>query len=126
MGAELSVVGEALAGLQGNWFYVAGSVAGAAGGGVAAYYWVDFDGQYGPQFLVAGAFALFVPAMIGIASSQYYRPETDLRRGPPSELGLSLQLPQVYVGDSYTRDQRQLFGLQRSSDFTFYLLNGVF
>lgn len=126
LGAELTVVTEALFGLQGNWIYAASSAAGAAASGTAAYYWVNSDSTYAPQFIVAGAFALFIPAMIGLASSQYYRPEVDLHRGVISDLGLNLLMPTFHVGESYTMDQIHHHGLQRSSDFTVYMLNGVF
>lgn len=126
LGAEIVVIGEALGGVRGNWWYAAGAVVGSAGGGTAGYYLGKGNSHYLPSFLIAGGFALFIPAMLGLASSQYYQPPSELPNNLRVDLASRLSFPTIAVGGSYTLEERHLFGVAESSDFTIYLLNGAF
>jgi hypothetical protein len=86
LGAELTIFGEAIAGLERPWLYWIGASAGAVGGGLGGYYVESSGAPSSSYYLLAGGMALSIPAMIvyldATNEARHSLPETDSEIGP--------------------------------------------
>lgn len=64
LGAELTIFGEAIAGLEAPWLYWLGAGVGAAGGGFGGYYVETSGAARSSYYLLASGMALSIPALI--------------------------------------------------------------
>jgi hypothetical protein len=86
LGAELVLVIEAAAGVKSPWLYLAGGVAGAAGGAVGGYFIERDASPRVSMLLLAGGLTLAIPTTVAVLSATAYEPPADyLQDTPPGE-----------------------------------------
>jgi hypothetical protein len=83
MGAELVVIGEAIAGVQTDWLYLAGASVGGVAGGVGGYFVDDLDKPGLSVALLVGGMALSIPAfVVSLNATRRHWSEPTERRSP--------------------------------------------
>lgn len=153
MGAELTVIGEAIVGVETEWMYLAGAGIGGAAGGVGGYFVDDSDSPGFSVALLVGGMALAIPALVlTLDATRRHWPEVEQRRLPrepssnppelhagpelslkllpknsrhllrwdsasyaPSDGGLRMSLPDVYVTEAFSLNDRQRYSLPLAS-----------
>jgi hypothetical protein len=87
LGGELVVFGEALFGVRSTAAYIIGAGVGAAGGGVGGYFVEQAvaDGRI-PAYMLAGGFALLIPAIVVTLDATRYLPTEGAREDRPVDL----------------------------------------
>jgi hypothetical protein len=86
LGAELVLAIEAAAGVKSPWLYLAGGVAGAAGGAVGGYFIEKDSSPRVSMLLLAGGLTLAIPTTVAVLSATAYEPPADyLQDTPPSD-----------------------------------------
>jgi hypothetical protein len=64
LGAELTVIGEAIAGIDVEWMYLAGAGVGAVGGGIGGYFVDETESPGWSIAMLVGGMALAIPAFV--------------------------------------------------------------
>jgi hypothetical protein len=78
LGAELVVIGEAIAGVDQEWLYYAGAGVGAVGGATGGYFLESYISPKVSVLMLMGGMALSIPAMIvGMDATRRHWPEVD-------------------------------------------------
>jgi hypothetical protein len=86
LGAELVLAIEAAAGVKSPWLYLAGGVAGAAGGAVGGYFIEKDSSPRVSMLLLAGGLTLAIPTTVAVLSATAYEPPADyLQDSPPRD-----------------------------------------
>jgi hypothetical protein len=84
LGAELVLAVEAAIDVESPWLYVAGGVAGAAGGAVGGYFIEQSASPRVSMLLLAGGLTLAIPTTVAVLSATAYEPpESYLQDQPP-------------------------------------------
>lgn len=83
LGAELTVIGEVIAGVETEWLYMAGAAVGGVAGGVGGYF-VDATNSPGwSAAMLFGGMALSIPALVlTLDATRRHWPELEQRRLP--------------------------------------------
>lgn len=83
LGAELTVIGEAIVGVETEWMYMAGAAAGGVAGGIGGYFVDDTDSPGWSVALLFGGMALSIPALVlSLDATRRHWPEPKERRLP--------------------------------------------
>lgn len=83
MGAELTVIGEAIVGVEPQWMYLAGAGVGGIAGGVGGYFVDDADRPGFSVALLVGGMALAIPALVlTLDATRRHWPEAEKPRLP--------------------------------------------
>jgi hypothetical protein len=86
LGAELVLAIEAAIDVDSPWLYLAGGVAGAAGGAVGGYFIEQDASPRVSMLLLAGGLTLAIPTTVAVLSATAYEPpDSYLQDQPPSD-----------------------------------------
>lgn len=83
LGAELVLAIEAAADVQSPWLYLAGGVAGAAGGAVGGYFIEQNSSARVSMLLLAGGLTLAIPTTVAVLSATAYEPPASYMQDQP-------------------------------------------
>lgn len=156
LGAELVVIGEAIAGVNQGWLYWTGAGVGLVGGAIGGYFWEPHMTPQTSVLTLMGGMALSIPALIvSLDASRRHWPDTEPREpytepsNPPdpdarrelvllpfhknasallrwSSTGLDFQVPDVYLTDTFTTQDRWAFALPAVPSYQVPVLNARF
>lgn len=156
LGAELVVIGEAIAGVNQSWLYWTGAGVGLVGGGIGGYFWEPHMTPQTAVLSLMGGMALSIPALIvSLDASRRHWPDAEPREpytepsNPPdpgarrelvflpfhekstamvrwSNAGIVVQMPDVYLSDTFTTHDRWAFALPAAVSYQVPLLNARF
>jgi hypothetical protein len=155
LGAEVVVIGEAIAGLDEEWLYYAGAGLGAVGGATGGYFLESSMSPKVSVLVLMAGMALSIPALIvGMDATRRHWPEVDqperpndLPSDPPdpaaspelvwqpmpanalvlwSPTGLHVAVPDVYLTETYTQWERWAFALPQNTNYCVPILAARF
>ena len=84
LGAEVVLVGEAIAGVKPAWAYVVGGVVGAGGGAVGGYFIEKNANSKVSVYLLAGGMALMIPTIVAVLQATSYTPPDEYTEDRPA------------------------------------------
>jgi hypothetical protein len=156
LGSELVVIGEAIAGVNQSWLYWTGAGVGLVGGAIGGYYLEPHMTPQTAVLSLMGGMALSIPALIvALDASRRHWPDAEPREPDPepsnppdpgarrelvllpfhenssallrwSSTGIAVQVPDVYLTDTFTTRDRWAFVLPAATSYQVPLLQALF